>query len=94
MEDHPVELPLRTDLTSRRERVAARVMVRGLALFERLTSRILVDVPSPADEPFYRVPENLEAFNPGDLLDGPSGGGTNAASPAQGRRVAVEVPVH
>jgi hypothetical protein len=63
-------LPPRTDLRSRRKRVAARVMVRGLDLAERLLSRMLVDVTFPADDPFYRVPENLEAFCPGEVLDG------------------------
>jgi hypothetical protein len=62
-------LPRRTDLTSRRERVAARAMLRGLDLFERLLSWMLVDVTSPASDPFYRQPENLEAFRPGDVLD-------------------------
>ena len=62
-------LPPRTDLRSRRKRVAARVMVRGLDLYERLKWRLLVEVPSPADDPFYRVPENLEAFHPGEVLD-------------------------
>lgn len=62
-------LPARTDLRSRRKRVAARVMVLGLDLYERLTSRLLVSVTPPADDPFYRVPENLEAFRPGEVLD-------------------------
>src|SRR5690242_9699588 len=62
-------LPPRTDLRSRRWRVAARVMVRGLHLGERLLSGMLVEVPPPADDPFYRVPENLEAFRPGEVLD-------------------------
>src|SRR5439155_15442076 len=62
-------VPPRTDLTSRRKRVAAKVMVRGFDVYERLKSRVLVDVPSPADDPFYRVPENLEAFRPGKVLD-------------------------
>src|SRR5260370_11844592 len=63
-------LPPRTDLRSWRTRVAARVMVRGLDLAERLMSRMLVEVTPPADDPFYRVPENLEAFSPGEVLDG------------------------
>ena len=63
-------LPPRTDLRSRRKRVAARVMVRGLDLAERLMSRMLVEVTPPADDPFYRVSENLEAFCPGEVLDG------------------------
>jgi pimeloyl-ACP methyl ester carboxylesterase len=62
-------LPSRSDLRSRRKRVAATVMVRGLDLAERLMSRVLVEVPPPADDPFYRVPENLEAFRPGEVLD-------------------------
>src|SRR5438105_2144050 len=62
-------LPPRTDLRSRRKRVAARVMVRGLDLGERLLSRVLVEVTPPADDPFYRVPENLESFCPGEVLD-------------------------
>jgi hypothetical protein len=36
-------------------------MVRGLDLGERLLSPLLVEVTPPADDPFYRVPENLEA---------------------------------
>jgi acetyl esterase/lipase len=33
-------------------------------------SLMLVEVTPPADDPFYRVPENLEAFRPGEVLDG------------------------
>jgi hypothetical protein len=63
-------LPPRTDLTSRHKRVAAKVMARGLDFSERLKSRLLVEVPLPADDPFYRAPpENLEAFRPGEALD-------------------------
>src|SRR5438128_12696515 len=62
-------VPPRSDLTSRRKRVAARVMVRVLDVYERLKSRLLVKVPSPADDPFYRVPENLDAFRAGELID-------------------------
>ena len=69
MTSHRVALPPRTDLNSRRERVATSVMVRGLNLFERLSSRLLVSVTSPADDAFYAVPENLESFRPGELLD-------------------------
>ncbi len=63
-------LPPRTDLRSRRKRVAARVMGRGLDLAERLMSRMLVEVTPPADDLFYRVPENLETLCPGEVLDG------------------------
>jgi hypothetical protein len=62
-------LPPRTDLRSRRERVVARVMVRGLGFYERLNSRMLVEVTPPSDDPFYRVPENRERFRPGEVLD-------------------------
>jgi hypothetical protein len=44
-------------------------MVRCLELYERLKSRVLVDVTLPSDDPFYRAPENLEAFRPGEVLD-------------------------
>jgi hypothetical protein len=62
-------LPPRTDLRTRRERVAARVMVRGLDLYERLMSRVLVDVTRPDEDPFYRAPEKLHGFRPGEVLD-------------------------
>lgn len=63
-------VPPRTDLRTRRERVAARVMLRGLDLYERLKSRMLVDVARPDEDPFYRVPVNLDAFRPGEVVDG------------------------
>jgi hypothetical protein len=44
-------------------------MVRGLEFYERLKSRVLVDVTPPGDDAFYRVPGNLEAFRPGEVLD-------------------------
>ncbi len=69
MTGHRVALPPRTDLTNRRERVAASVMVRGLGLYERLSSWTLVRVTSPADDAFYHVPEDLESFRPGAVLD-------------------------
>src|SRR5205085_344487 len=59
----------RTDLRTRRQQVAARVMVRGLDLYARLESRVLVDVTRPGEDPFYRVPEKLDAFRPGEVLD-------------------------
>src|SRR5258708_630031 len=60
--------PSRTDLRTRRELVTARVMVRGLELYERLKSRVLVGVTRPGEDPFYRVPEKLDAFRPGEVL--------------------------
>jgi pimeloyl-ACP methyl ester carboxylesterase len=62
-------LPPRTDLKTRRERVAARVMVRGLELYERLKSRVLVDATRPDEDPFYRAPQKLDASRPGEVLD-------------------------
>ncbi len=47
----------------------AKGMVRGWGLAERLMSRVLVDVAPPAEDPFYRVPENLERFSQGEVLD-------------------------
>ena len=65
-----VAVPLaRTDLTSRRKRVAAKAIFRGMDLYERLTSRLLVSVTGPADDPFYRQPEDLDALRPGEVLD-------------------------
>jgi Secretory lipase len=65
-----VAVPLvRTDLTSRRNRVVAKAMLRGLDLYERLTSRLLVSMTAPADDLFYRQPEDLDALCPGDVLD-------------------------
>ncbi len=62
-------LPPRTDLRTRRERVAAGAMARCLDLSERLMSRLLVDVTHPGEDPFYRVPEGLDASRPGDVLE-------------------------
>jgi hypothetical protein len=44
-------------------------MARGLDLLQRLESRMVVDVTPPADDRFYRLPENLESFRPGEVLD-------------------------
>ncbi|HTD50537.1 MAG TPA: lipase family protein, partial [Acidimicrobiia bacterium] len=62
-------LPTRTDLRSPRERAAARVMVAGLDVSQRLNARMLPEVTPPTDDAFYRVPENLRAFRPGEVLD-------------------------
>jgi hypothetical protein len=62
-------LPPRTDLRTGRERVAASVMLRGLDLYERLKCRVLIDVTVPGEDPFYRVPEKLDAFRQGEVLD-------------------------
>ncbi len=62
-------LPPRTDITSPRKRLVAKGAVHGEHLYERLKSRLLPGVTLPTDDPFYRVPENLEAFRPGDVLE-------------------------
>ena len=59
----------RTDLTSRRKRVVAKAIFRGMDLYERLTSRLLVSVTGPADDLFYRQPEDLDALRSGEVLD-------------------------
>ena len=61
--------PARTDLTSRRKRLVAKAVFRGMDLYERLNSRLLVSVTAPADDPFYRQPERLDALRPGEVLD-------------------------
>jgi hypothetical protein len=50
--------------------VVAKAMLRGLELYERLTSRLLMSVTAPADDLFYRRPEDLDAFRPGEVLEG------------------------
>src|SRR5450432_1157931 len=65
-------LPPRTDVTSRRKRLIAKAAVHGEDLYERLKSRLLPEVTQPTEDAFYRVPENLEAFRPGEVLEGRS----------------------
>jgi hypothetical protein len=62
-------LPPRTDLRTRRKRVAAKAAVHAEDLYERLKSRVLVEVTPPGDDPFYRAPDKLEAFRPGEVLE-------------------------
>ena len=62
-------LPPRTDLRTRRKRVAAKAAIHAEDLYERLKSRVLVEVTSPAVDCFYRVPGSLEAFRPGEVLE-------------------------
>lgn len=64
-----VVLPPRRDLTSRRQRVVARVAVRGEEVYGRLKSRLLVGVTPPPGDPFYRAPEDLDPARPGDVLE-------------------------
>jgi hypothetical protein len=65
-------LPPRTDLTTWRRRAAARAAVRAETLYERLKSRVLVEITPPTDDPFYRVPERVGDFRPGEVLEGRS----------------------
>ncbi len=60
-------LPPRTDLTTRRKRVVAKAAVQAEDIYERLKSRVLVEVTPPKDDPFYRAPDQLEAFRPGEV---------------------------
>ena len=62
-------VPPRTDLRSRRERVAAKAIFRGMDLYLRLTARLCMSVTGPADDLFYRRPEGLDALHPGEVLD-------------------------
>lgn len=60
---------VRADLDSRRKRVVASAMRRGLGVYEGLTSRLLPDVVAPADDRFYRQAEDSDAHRPGAVLD-------------------------
>lgn len=62
-------LPPRTDLTTRRKRVAATSAVHVEGLYERLKSRVLADITPPQDDPFSTAPDKLEACRPGEILD-------------------------
>jgi hypothetical protein len=44
-------------------------MLRHLDLYERLTSRVTVDVTRPGEDAFYLSREALDAFRPGEVLD-------------------------
>jgi hypothetical protein len=59
----------RPDLTNPRKRAVAKTMLRMPGLYEGLSSRLLVDVPPPTEDPFYCAPDNLAAFRAGELLD-------------------------
>src|SRR5947208_389648 len=59
----------RSDLTSRRERVIATAMSRGMSLTERVLFRNAVDVPPPEDDPFYAAPDDEMALSPGEIVD-------------------------
>jgi hypothetical protein len=63
-------LPPRTDLRTWRKRVAAKAAVHAEDLYERLKSRVLVEVTPPTDDRFYRAPDRLEALRPGEVLEG------------------------
>ncbi len=63
-------LPPRTDLRTWRKRVAAKAAVHAEDLYEWLKSRVLIEVTPPTDDPFYRAPDELGAFRPGEVLEG------------------------
>lgn len=66
---HRTEIWRRTDLRTRRERIAARAMVRGSAVYRGLTARALVDVTHPSEDPFYLEPEDLHTFRAGEVIE-------------------------
>src|SRR5688500_18006414 len=61
--------PPRIDLTSRRERVLAFAMSRGMSLAERLLFHSAADVPAPEDDRFYAAPGDEWARSPGEIVD-------------------------
>jgi hypothetical protein len=63
-------LPPRTDLRTWRRRAAARAAVHAGELYERLKSRVLVEVAPPTDDRFYGAPADLDALRPGEVLEG------------------------
>src|SRR5437016_9860454 len=69
MKNHRAVLPARSDLGSQRKRVVAKAMLGALRLYEWLTARVLMEVTPPADDPFYRQPEDLHALRPGEVLE-------------------------
>jgi hypothetical protein len=62
-------VPARTDLASRRKRLAAAALLRCLHAYERFKARVLVDVTAPGDDPFYDQPDDLDSFDPGEVID-------------------------
>jgi hypothetical protein len=52
--------------------VVAKAAIHAEDLYERLKSRVLVEVIPPADDLLYRVPENLGPLRPGEVLEGRS----------------------
>lgn len=61
--------PERIDLTTRRRRAVAWMLLRGLHAYEWAASRVFVEETPPVDDPFYRAPEGQEAHRPGEVLD-------------------------
>lgn len=62
-------LPPRNDLGTRPKRLAVGGAVRGVGFYERLKSRVLIEIELPTDDLFYRPPEHLDTFAPGAVLD-------------------------
>ena len=61
-------MPTRTDLTKRRQRLAAALLRGILRSYERLRSRVVADITSPAADPFYDQPRDLGSFTPGEII--------------------------
>lgn len=48
----------------------AAALLRGvLRGYDALKARLLVDVTAPGDDPFYRQPDDLKRFEPGEIID-------------------------
>lgn len=62
------QLPERTDLTSPWQRVAAAALRAVLRIYELLKGRVVADVTSPADDPFYSQPDDLGSLEPGQVI--------------------------
>ena len=62
-------MPKRVDITSPAQRLAAALLLRVLRLYDALKARLLVEVPPPAEDPFYRRRNDLERFVPGAIID-------------------------
>jgi acetyl esterase/lipase len=62
-------VPKRVDLTNRRQRIAAAVLLRVLRSYEVLKGRLLVDVTPPTADAFLRPVEDLERYEPGAIID-------------------------
>lgn len=65
----PRVLDRRTDLGSRRRRLAAAALVRGLDVVERVQRRFATEVVDPGSDRFYTQPPGLDGLTPGEVID-------------------------